>query len=238
VALIVWDLLYINKTHLWQVEVSYPLIVLILFLFLLSFKLARERLKKIVLKDDSGIPLTALSRYGVTTYRRWIIYSAGLLVLMVGLYFLQCYRDTTRYDYYSNHYDHQSFINLARTLVCAWEYLDHPGSPKTIALAMDPATPMGRWLFYPLLGKRLQNDIVYLSAQYKWEVPPWMDRGILRGNDSEVWYYNLKKQKVDYIFVQEPWPVEVRWIISRTDDFALMFSDRYCRIYKYIGESL
>jgi uncharacterized protein YaeQ len=63
-----------------------------------------------------------------------------------------------------------------------------------------------------------------------------MHRGMLRGNDPEVWYYNLKKHKVDYILVQQPWPFELRWMAGRANDFALMLSDRDCRIYKYTGE--
>jgi hypothetical protein len=86
------------------------------------------------------------------------------------------------------------------------------------------------------MGSRLQNDVIYLSALNKWDVPTWVDQGMLRGDDPKIWLYNLKQQKVDHVFIQEPWPIEMSWIMSRKDDFELIYTDRYCRIYKYTGQ--
>jgi hypothetical protein len=120
--------------------------------------------------------------------------------------------------------------------VNGWEFLDQPDEKKTIAITMDWEPPGGKWLFYPLLGRWFQNDIVYVSAKYKWEVPTWLHRGMLRGNDFSIWLYNLKRKKVDYILVQTPWPIELNWMLKHPDEFQLMFFDKNFKIFKYTGE--
>ena len=96
--------------------------------------------------------------------------------------------------------------------------------------------PGHQWFFYPLLGRHLQNDIVYISAKHKWEVPTWPDRGMLRGDDFATWLFNLRRKKVEYIFVAKPWPIELQWMLRYHDKFQLVFADRNCKIFKYIGE--
>lgn len=236
VALIVWDLLYINKTHLWEVEAVYPFIVLIIMFMMLLFTRVGERLKRIFIRNGTGEFPALASGHENTPYRKWIIYSSGLLLLVAGLYVLQCYRDATRYKYYSTHSDHQGFVNLAKSVVGAWEFLDQPGTPKTIAMTMGPETPLGYWLLYPVLGRRLQNDVVYVSAKSKWEVPAWVERGLLRGDDFSIWLYNLKRLQVNYIMVSPPWPIELAWISRHEDEFELIFSDVRCRIYSFTGD--
>jgi hypothetical protein len=120
--------------------------------------------------------------------------------------------------------------------VNGWEFLDNPREKKTIALAMDWAAPGHNWFFYPLLGRRLQNDVVYLSAQYKEDVPAWQHRGMLRGDDLSVWLYNVEKEKVDYVLARTPWPIEVRWMENRRDTFELVVSDKAFKIFRYRGE--
>jgi len=102
---------------------------------------------------------------------------------------------------------------------------------------MDWKPPGTKFFFYPLMGRWLQNDITYISAKYKWEVPTWLHRGLLGGNDFSIWLYNLKRKEVDYIFVQEPWPIELTWMLHNQDKFLLVFSDLNCKIFKYLKET-
>ena len=154
-------------------------------------------------------------------------------MLVTGLYFLQIYRDTTRYAYF---HGHSELITIPRTAVSVWELLDNPDEKKTIALTMDWVVPGHYWFFYPLFGRHLQNNVVYISAKYKWDVPTWLHMGSLRGNDFSIWLYNVKKLGVGYIVVRKPWPVELRWMLSRQDTFELVFSNRDYKIFKYTGE--
>ena len=154
----------------------------------------------------------------------------ALLASVGALYLLQTYRDSTRYTYYQGHED---FHSLPRDYVDAWDFLDKEGEKKTIAMARGWKPESHEWFFYPLLGRHLQNDIVYVSAKYKWETPTWLDRGLLRGNDFSIWIDNLKKKNVDYILVVEPWPNELTWIGRYPDKFQLVFTARKFKIFKY-----
>ena len=88
------------------------------------------------------------------------------------------------------------------------------------------------------MGRWLQNDIVYISAKYKWEVPAWQHKGMLRGDDFSVWLSNLEQKKVDYIFVTRPWPMELQWMEKHTDEFQLVFLETGYKIFKYTGKGV
>ena len=235
VASVAWDLLYISKTHIWEVAVLYPFMVLIVPLVLILFKLVLEKSKLLAKKDDNFLINSRSSNLSNANTKRWAAYALVFIFLVTGLYFLQSYRDNTRYIYYRWHTD---FQNFPRSFVNAWEFLDRTDEKKTVAMAIDWKPPGHHWFFYPLLGRWLQNDIVYISAKYKWEVPTWLHRGLLRGNDFSIWLHNVRGKKVDYILVQTPWPIELRWMQRYQDKFKLVFSDRDCKIFKYEGEGI
>jgi len=233
VALIAWDLLHINKTHLWEIAVLYPFVLLMIPLVIIFLTIAAMRLKKFSLEDRAFLTSNRLFRWSNTTTIHLTSYAFGFFVLIGGLYFLQSYRDNTRYVYYRGYTD---LGNIPRSSVNGWEFLDQPDEKNIIAMTMEWEPPGGKWFFYPLLGRWLQNDIVYISAKYKWEVPTWLHQGMLRGDEFSIWLYNLKREKVDYILVQTPWPIELRWMLRHQDKFQLVFSDRDCKIFKYTGE--
>jgi hypothetical protein len=234
VAFIAWDLLYINKTHAGEVTVAYPLLILFTLLLLLLFKITRDKLHLLVPREKAYLTPTGLSGLRSIPKRYWLVSLLGFILLIGGLYFLQSYRDSTRYRYFSDHTDLHDF---PRTLVNGWEFLDTPDEKKTIAMTIGWQPPGHKWFFYPLLGKHLQNDIVYLSAQHKWEVPTWVDRALLRGNSRAVWLHNIKRKKVDYILAVKPWPAELSWMLNEQDTFQLVFSENDYKIFKYRGET-
>jgi len=233
VALVVWDLFYIRKTHMWEVSVLYPFVVLMIPLLIIIFNLARERLNLFTPKEGTFLTTTGLFTLDGNITKKWMAYALVFIFLVTGLYLLQRYRDNTRHTYYLGHID---LNRIPTTLVKGWEFLDQPDEKNTIALTIDWNPPGHHWFFYPLLGRWLQNDIIYISAKHKWEVPTWLHRGLLRGNDFSIWLYNLKKKKVDYIMVQTPWPIELNWMLKHPDEFQLVFSDKNCKIFKFSEE--
>jgi hypothetical protein len=185
------------------------------------FSLVRER-------GGQSMPADLPSR----PRRRWLGPAAALILFCAGLYGLQSYRDATRYAYYRIHQDLHDF---PRSFVDAWEFLDRPGAKKTVALSAGWDPPSHKWFFYPLFGRWLQNDVEYLSAKHKWEVPTWVDRGMLRGDDYSIWLNNVQVKKVQYILVEVPWPIETSWMQRDREQFRLVFSNKDCKIFKYIG---
>ena len=218
VALVAWDLTYCNTSHPWRIEIVYPFLLLVIPLIIIGFQLIMKKPKKI-------------SRWrGIIIARPGATYSLAFISLIIALYFLQDYRDTTRYHYYHEDFD---YVDIPRNWVNGWEFLDQHDRKKTIAMTVGWEAPGHKWFFYPLLGKYLQNDIVYISAKRKLDVHTWLDRSLLRGNDVSIWLYNLEREKVDYIFVAKPWPIELSWMLNHQDEFQLVFSDNDCNIFKY-----
>ncbi|MER3439502.1 MAG: hypothetical protein C4346_18985, partial [Chloroflexota bacterium] len=73
---------------------------------------------------------------------------------------LQGYRDATRYRHYEVSTD---LHNFPRGSVAGWRYLDNPSRPLTIAFTTGWTPPGHHWFLYPLMGRRLQNRITYIS---------------------------------------------------------------------------
>jgi len=229
-VLVAWDLLQAYKHHLWdirEVAIIYPFLVLMIPILSIFFQLALSRLKRFHLKEKSFLISTGSLRLNIPLTIRWVVYAVSLTSLVVGLFLLQIYRDSTRYIHY---YNKSEVSPLPRNFVDAWDYLDKPDEKKSIALTMGWP---GKWYFYPLLGRYLQNDIAYISAKHKDEVPTWVDKGLLRGNNFWIWIHNLKKEKVDFIFLADPWPIELDWIKKQPEHFQNVFNDKQCKIFKH-----
>jgi len=233
VAFVAWDLMHVRKTHMWEVSVLYPFLILLIFLLIILFNIVREKIKLCSPGKETSLTTTELSILDGKITKKWMIFAFSFIILIAGLYLLQNYRNNTRYIYYREHLDLRT---IPRGSVNGWEFLDQHDEKNIIAMTMDWEPPGGKWFFYPLLGRLLQNDIVYISAKHKWEVPTWLHRGKLRGNDFSIWLHNLKKEKVNYILAQTPWPIELNWMLKHPDEFQLMFSDKNCKIFKYSGE--
>ena len=227
-ALVAWDLLHVNKTHIWEVVILYPFLVLIIPLILILLTLTVKKLKIFDPKKESFLISTGSSRVTATIPKRWATYALIFISLVAGLYFLQTYRDNTRYAYYLKHSDRSP---TARYFVNAWEFLDKPGEKKTIVMTSELA---GNWLFYPLFGRWLQNEIAYVSAKHKSGVPTRYGQASLREKNFSIWRHNLDKEKVDYILAKQPWSIELNWMLSRKNMFKPVFSDRKFRIFKYL----
>ncbi len=217
VLLIIWDLFNVDIAQLWEVEALYPVLVLLVGLIILA------------------LFFLGISSAKLAGARRWLVCLLVSTAVVGGIYFLQSFRDTTRYKYYRQHCDYHPVPRIEK-LVSGWEFLDKPKEKKTIALSVGWDPPGHIWFFYPLMGRRLQNEVLYVSSKYKQDVPAWFHQNMLRGDDVEIWLANVRKKKVDYIFFATPWPKELNWLNMNTQTFQLVLADQYLRIYKYKGK--
>jgi hypothetical protein len=230
VIFIAWDIFYVNKKHLLAVEIIYPFVILIIVVVIFLLITLKERSRQAIPKEGNFLKSNRSLNTSRILLRNGARYFISFIIIIIGLYYLQSYRDNTRYKYYRNHSDIPS---IPRTFVDGWEFIDRPDEKRSVALTMGWNAPGHKWFFYPLLGRWLQNDIVYVSAKYKWETPTWLDQGKLRGDDLSIWLFNLERKKVDYIFVAKPWPMEIEWMSRNKDKFNLVFSDREYSVFKY-----
>lgn len=246
-VLVIWDLFYINTYNTWDVEVLYPLMILLVAGSIITYTILSTRHAAGLPAQQTIMHRTSLLQGSIRNFTRsWFLYLLGFLAVAWVLYLVQGYRDGSRYTYYRQQYDLHPFPT---SLVNAWEFLDRPGQLKRIAMTVAWEPPGHAWFFYPLLGKRFQNEILYVSAKHKGDVPTWLDRGRLRGHNLSIWLDNLRQDRVDYILVvnnlvnpyvmdrgmlfRETWPDELLWMQNRPRQFSPVFSDAVCKIFKY-----
>lgn len=122
----------------------------------------------------------------------------------------------------------------------AWDWLnENSGTGKNIAYT-------GRSEFYPLFGKGLKNNVIYVSINNKPPFAHYYSDGLYRKEkDYKSWVRNLIKEKVDYLFIALPhernnesgdlnkFPIEDEWAVSHPEYFNLVFSNLQARIYKF-----
>jgi hypothetical protein len=92
-----------------------------------------------------------------------------------------------------------------------WRALDD-GTPRHIAASAGWYPPGDNWFRYPLFGRRLQNDVVY--------VPVTADGSILDSRDAatsgrlsrEAWVRRLVERRIDVVVLLAPEPTEAAWV--------------------------
>lgn len=176
----------------------------------------------------------------VTARSGWLTrHSPRLLVAMavvaglVAVCLLQVIRDGNRWIRYS---DSTDVSWIPRDFVDGWRYCDQPERPLRIALTAGWEYRGQNWFFYPLLGRRLQNTVVYVPADHQYPpVQPESEK--LRDADaSRTWLQSLRRESIDAVFMEKPWPIEEAWIRESPDNFALLKGNDSFKIYRVLRE--
>ena len=125
----------------------------------------------------------------------------------------------------------------------AWDWLnENTGTGgKNIAYT-------GRSEFYPLFGRGLKNNVMYVSINNKLPFVHYYPDGLYRKEkDYDSWMNNLRKEKIDYLFVALPhegnnesddfskFPIEDEWAVFHPKYFDLVFNNCQARIYKFFS---
>jgi hypothetical protein len=153
---------------------------------------------------------------------------------------------------YLNHkYDNEEFNRYPFTFSKkeAWQRDIGKGWKALNELTNDGARVAytGREEFYPFFGTRLKNYVKYVSINEKEATPYNKPDGLSRRTwDFSAWRENLKKEKIEYLFVALPFfnnrefedpnkfPIEDEWSSSHPEDFQLLFSNTLCHIFKVL----
>ncbi len=174
---------------------------------------------------------------------RWRLVTAGcltalLLLFTAGTVLLQVKRELTRYVHYAHSIDYHS---IQPGLAPGWQACDQPDRPQVVALVRRHCGDdvegwvyaSSRWFWYPLLGSRLQNKVVYASIHELRDLPsPSCYGWTAREGREDVWLENLRRLRVDSLFVMPGAYPEEGWIASRPDVFASIAEAEKCRVYR------
>lgn len=168
--------------------------------------------------------------FNITKFKMSLIVTFVILGIII-LPLLQCYRNDKRYLRFK---DSSDLGGISRHYISGgWESVDNPGKPMTIAVTAGWAGVGHHWLIYPLMGRHLQNRLVYISPSQLGELvsyAPGLDS--FKRVDTLLWIARMQEAGVDRVFVIMPAPPELAWIENNPDIFKLLQESEDYRIYE------
>ena len=172
-ALVGWDLLYVNSTHLWEIRALYPAMALIVPAVIACGRASGRGMfffKKVFFVDEGQVK-KAFPGPLVVIVRQCIPCALAFVLLVAVLSALQHYRDATRYVYFQNHYDHQQ---IPTALISGWEFLDRLDYPKTVAMTMGDEPPTVIGFFIPCSAGGFKTRLcMYPQSAIEMFLPGW-----------------------------------------------------------------
>jgi hypothetical protein len=153
-----------------------------------------------------------------------VLAAGGLLALFV----IQPVRQGHRVSIYEEAAQQQTFdvAFLHPFAVRAWPIwasLDVPDRGHRIAVAAgwDPVTG-NNWFLYPLLGSRLQNEVLYVPPTVDGSVIDYRRPSELRRRASlSAWATALIAAEIDTVVLLAPPPPEAAWVTANPEVFEL-----------------
>jgi hypothetical protein len=119
-----------------------------------------------------------------------------------------------------------------------WGYLDD-GAPHRIALAAG-WDGIGHNLYrYPLVGSRLQNEVLYVPVTRDGSILDYRrDTAVAERADLAAWLGRLVARGVDFVVILYPWPVEQDWMQANPELFEQVAAspDGYNLAYRFHRE--
>jgi hypothetical protein len=92
-----------------------------------------------------------------------------------------------------------------------WQALDD-GVPRRIAVSAGWYPPGDNWFRYPLFGRRLQNEIVYIPVTADGSIVDTRLAAASRRLSREAWVRRLIERRVDIVVLLAPDPPEAAWV--------------------------
>ncbi len=154
--------------------------------------------------------------------RRWWVEMAFVSVLAVPLLLARLaeYRDRTRWEVYRDE-GTRSYHGLLRYWVPAAERLDQPGISHRIAVTSAPWQNGDNWLVYPFLGRRFQNELMYVPISESGEIVPFDGTPrYLETSHTAAWVARLYRHGVTHVMSFWPPSVEGHWMLSHPQFFV------------------
>lgn len=171
--------------------------------------------------------------------------AAALFALAVPVVsWIDAKRERSRHDHYAASTDYHE---IPRYLAGAWRAVDDPAQPHVVALVERRCHGIERsvmrsaleWFFYPLLGARHQNRVVYASVHEPRDLPsrPFFG-GVQRGEKLDQWLFNLRRLGVDRLVVLPDAQPEATWIGERTTIFRPILTEPHVSVYSVDAPAL
>ncbi len=181
---------------------------------------------------------------GTWTRRTLLALTAAVVVLLGAR--VHALRARYRYAYYEQAASQATYdVHLLDVRWASawplWEYLDRD-APERLAVTAGWNGVGDNWFRYPLLGTRLQNQIIYVPVTSDGSVVSFPDSAEGKA-DFLAWLRRLAALQIDYVILLPPDPLEMAWVRDHPDLFRLAASGSHgwghaYRVERYAVQNL
>ncbi|HEX6811738.1 MAG TPA: hypothetical protein VF384_08960 [Planctomycetota bacterium] len=153
----------------------------------------------------------------------------GIPLLVLGIALLQGHRDHHRHGDYLNAWDVHA---LPKFTAPGWNAVDDPERPVRIAYVAGWFWWDTHWFVYPLLGRRLQNELLYVPSTQSGRPGTYRPDPAAEARVSATeWIERLRRVRAEVLWVAMPAPPELEWVEANPQVFKVRVSDQAYRIY-------
>jgi hypothetical protein len=204
-------------------------------LWILAFAQMGFSVHEVWIVQDVYWMALAAGVFGLLAFSLWRRSGAGPIALAVlavaGMPWIQHTRDMWRFSYLGNSYDVSPISTRAVSL---YPPLDDPAVRRIIAVAFgEPRIPGISCYPYPLLGRRLQNRIVYVPPTRSGRIA---DYELLAGSgeelDERAWLERLDASGADHLVISVPWTPEMAWVMAHPERFQSAGEAEGLRVFR------
>jgi hypothetical protein len=158
--------------------------------------------------------------------RRSVVVATAAVMAVVGLVALDRKQSADRWPSDDPFWE---VDGTPKDFLAGWRQSDQ-APPQTIAFATGFNNHGQNWFIYPLMGRRLQNTVMYVPLNLS--DPPGSRAFVRRENPVHAeWLRQLQQRKVNAVYVQAPWPIEDGWMREDQERFTLVLDTSSFRIY-------
>jgi hypothetical protein len=138
-------------------------------------------------------------------------------------------RTAVRHDFFASAYEIRPF---PRQGAAVWAYCDRQERPYCIAVTAGWDGTGHNWLWYPLLGRCLQNEVMYVPITADGSIVNYADSDRLAAAaDFQSWLERLHRKRVELVVCLSPETVESRWIQRHETVFTRVAGDDRAAAY-------
>ncbi|MBF0543447.1 MAG: hypothetical protein HQM08_03385 [Candidatus Riflebacteria bacterium] len=167
------------------------------------------------------------------TQRIWK-FGISLIILLCLLTGILLIKNDFRFWLYSHAFELHYFSppRMEHLEIC-----DKPTEQKRIAFSAGWEGKVGdNWLWYPLMGMKLQNSLCYIpTSPFGEKVDYSSPEKIPEKADFKSWTKRLEEQKIDIVVLYNPLPVEHKWVSSNPSLFKPLDQGSPHQVFQFLG---
>jgi hypothetical protein len=148
---------------------------------------------------------------------------------------LEYVRSRERHSFLAKAFEVHAF---PRQSASYWEHCDRPDQPRRIAFSAGWNGIGHNWLWYPFLGRHLQNHVTYVPITLDGSILDYADLDVgAQKSDFRSWLLRLLEKEIDTIVCVPPRTPESEWASEHSAIFTRVVGDDEFGVFEVAPEA-